>query len=257
MIDTHCHLTYSPLSDRIDEVIAQAASMHVHRMICIGTTPDDAKAALVIASRHPQVDASVGLHPGYSQQWPDEQATKAALRLLLARPGVVAVGEMGLDTHYPDPPLAVQRPAFMWQLELMKETTLPGVIHNRKATDDTLGILRESGIAGDRFVFHCFTGSEAELDAILDFGAMVSLTGIVTFKSSQALAQATDRIPLDRLMIETDSPYLTPEPFRKVRTNEPCYVSQVAKFLAARRGLASQAFIEQVDANAMRFFGLT
>lgn len=256
MIDTHCHLTYDPLCDRLDDLIAKAADAGVHRMICIGTTPDDATKALKIAADHPQVFAAAGLHPGYSADWRDETEVKTKLRVLLAHERVLAVGEMGLDKHYPEPSIEVQLPAFKWQLDLMKETGLPGVVHNRKATEQTLATLRESGLSGDRFVFHCFTGEADELDAILGFGAMVSLTGIITFKSSQALALATDRIPLDRLMIETDSPYLTPEPFRKVRTNEPCYVAQVAAFLASRRGMTLDDFVQVVDANAYRFFGM-
>src|SRR5699024_8927949 len=116
-------------------------------------------------------------------------------------------------------------------------------------TEDTLAMLRDSGLPAERFVFHWFTGEAAELDAILEFGAMVSLTGIVTFKSAAALAEASDRIPLDRLMIETDSPFLTPEPFRKVRPNEPRYVAQVARFLAGRRGMDVEDFAAKMDAN--------
>ncbi len=256
MIDTHCHLTYTPLCGRIEEVIAQAGQAGVHRMICVGTTPPDVRSALALAQRFGQVDVTAGVHPGYSADWQDEQAVKTQLRELLAHPRVVAVGEMGLDQHYPDPPIDVQQPVFEWQLDLMRETQLPGVIHSRKATDRTLATLRASGLPADRFVFHCFTGEADELRAILDFGAMVSFTGIVTFKGNQALAAAQDTVPLDRLMIETDSPYLTPEPHRKVRTNEPQYVAAVASFLAGRRGMSVEAFVQAVDANAMRFFKL-
>jgi len=256
MIDTHCHLTYTPLCDRIDEVIDHAAGAGVHRMICVGTTPPDVQAALALADRFPQVDVTAGVHPGYSADWRDENSVKAQLRELLAHPRVVAVGEMGLDQHHPEPDIEIQQPAFEWQLELMRETNLPGVIHSRKATDRTLATLRASGLPGDRFVFHCFTGQADELQAILDFGAMVSFTGVVTFKSNEALAQCADSVPLDRLMIETDSPYLTPEPFRKIRTNEPKYVAQVASFLAARRGMPMDDFVQAVDGNAMRFFRL-
>jgi TatD DNase family protein len=136
---------------------------------------------------------------------------------------------------------------------------LPLIIHNREATSDTLAILRASGLGtGDtpRTVFHCFTGTEAELDAILDFGAMVGFTGIATFKNARALALATARVPLDRVLIETDSPYLTPEPCRKVKVNEPQYLVHVAQFLARQRGMGVQDFVAAVDANAQRFFGL-
>ena len=131
-----------------------------------------------------------------------------------------------------------------------------GVIHNREATDDTLAMIADHGVDAARLVFHCFTGSAAEVDAILAVGAMVSFTGIVTFGGAASVAAASDRVPLERLMIETDSPFLTPAPHRKVRPNEPKYVPHVAKFLAKRRGMPIAEFVAAVDGNADRFFGL-
>jgi len=261
MIDTHCHLTFDKLHSRIDQVLADADAAGVDRMISVGTTPADADRALALAQRYPRVYATAGVHPHYAEQFVDGPALKASLNDKLAEPRCVAIGEMGLDRHYPDPPMADQRRAFAWQLELMtdKESPaahLPGVIHNREATDETLAMIRDAGVPGERFVFHCFTGSADELDKILDLGAHVSFTGIVTFPSAKALAEASDRVPLDRLMVETDSPYLTPEPYRKVRPNEPKYVADVARFLAQRRGLDFDAFVQQVDTNAVGFFNL-
>lgn len=260
MIDTHCHLTYDGLHERIDQVIAAAAQAGVDRMISVGTTPADAEKARALATRQPNVYFTAGLHPHYAEGYTDKPALLDALREKLADEKCVALGEMGLDRHYPDPPFDLQQRVFEWQLELAStQGTFQGpmIIHNREATDDTLAILRASGLAPDRFVFHCFTGSAAELDQILAFGAMVSLTGIVTFGSAKDLAQASDTIPLNRLMIETDSPYLTPAPHRKVRPNEPRYVAEVARFLADRRGLTLDEFATIVDANAERFFNLT
>lgn len=258
MIDTHCHLTYDGLHERIDEVLCAAKDAGVDRMISVGTTPADAEKARALSKRNPNVFFTAGLHPHYAEQYPDRVALQDSLREKLADPHCVAIGEMGLDRHYPDPPFETQRRAFGWQLELASDGTFTGpiVIHNREATDDTLATLRDSGIEPKRFVFHCFTGSAAELDKILAFGAMVSFTGIVTFGSAKDLAQASDTVPIDRLMIETDSPYLTPAPHRKVRPNEPCYVADVARFLADRRGLTLDAFTAATDANAERFFGL-
>ena len=258
MIDTHCHLTYSPLCDRIDTVIAEARDAGVHRMISVGTTPDDATRAASLAAAYDPLFATVGLHPNYSGEFTDQAALTAAMHTLADHPKVVAFGEMGLDCHYPDPPLDRQRPMFACQLDAVTAypKPMPVIIHNRKATDAVLAMIRESTIPGDRFVFHCFTGSAAELRQILDLGAMVSLTGIITFNSARDIAEASDMIPLDRLMIETDSPYLTPEPHRKVRPNEPKYVPHVARFLASRRGMTEPDFVAAVDANATRFFGL-
>ncbi|MFN3165811.1 MAG: TatD family hydrolase [Phycisphaeraceae bacterium] len=258
MIDTHCHLTYDGLHERVDRVLADAAAAGVDRVISVGTTPADAERARALSHRIPSVYFAAGLHPHYAEQYRDKAALLDALREKLADDKCVALGEMGLDRHYPDPPFDVQRRAFEWQLELTADGTFDGpiVIHNREATDDTLAVLRDCGVAPERFVFHCFTGSAHELDAILAFGAKVSFTGIVTFNSAKALARASDRVPIDRLMIETDSPYLTPEPYRKVRPNEPRYVADVARFLAERRGMTLDEFTAAVDANAERFFGL-
>ncbi len=256
MIDTHCHLTYEGLHNRVEEVLANARSAGISRLITVGTSPDDSLAAVALADRFPQVFATVGLHPGHAAEWPDTGELKTRLRAMLNHRRVVALGEFGLDLHYADPPLAVQQASLSAQLEIAGECDLPIIIHNRKATAQTLAMLRQSGLPGERFVFHCFTGQADELDAILDFGAMVSFTGIVTFKTGQSLAEASLRVPDDRLMVETDAPYLTPEPHRKVKTNEPRYVADVAAFLALRRGMGLEDFERLTDANATRFFRL-
>lgn len=257
VIDTHCHLTFPELNDRLDDVLAAARDAAVDRMISIGTTPTSSHHAAELAATYSRVFATAGVHPHEAAKHHDRNALLDPIRQTLHRPGVVALGEMGLDTHYPDPPIEDQRRVFQWQLELAAEhPALPVVIHNRKATDNTLTMLRDTGLPGERFVFHCFTGTPAEIDAILDFGACVGFTGIVTFKSAGDVAEASDRVPLERLFIETDAPFLTPEPHRKVRPNEPRYVPHVAEFLAARRGMPIADFTAAVDANAERFFAL-
>jgi TatD DNase family protein len=275
VIDTHCHLTYEGLFEQVDAVVARAAGAGVDRMISVGTSPDDARAALGLTRRFGGVYSTVGVHPHYAHQWTDRDAVADAMRELAGQAKVVALGEMGLDRHYPDPPIEDQRRVFGWQLEVAggleggsakpqaatdrsakPQAALPLIIHNREATDEVVAMIRDSGLPGDRFVFHCFTGDDRELDAILDLGAMVSFTGIVTFKNARALASSSARVPDDRIMVETDSPYLTPEPHRKVRPNEPCYVPHVARFLASQRGVEVDAFVRQADANAQRFFNL-
>lgn len=257
VIDTHCHLTFPELHDRLDDVLAAARDAGVDRMISIGTNPASSRHAAELADAHEHVFATAGVHPHEAAKHHDRNALLDPLRQTLQRPGVVALGEMGLDTHYPDPPIEDQRRVFGWQLEFAAEhTDLPIVIHNRKATDDTLAMLRDTALPGERFVFHCFTGTPAEVDAILDFGAYVGFTGVVTFKSAADVATASDRVPLERMLIETDAPFLTPEPHRKVRPNEPRYVRHVAEFLAARRGMPIEDFTAAVDANAEPFFAL-
>lgn len=262
MIDTHCHLTYDGLYERADEVIAQAKAAGVAQIVTIATSPGEAGKVLPLTEKHTGVFAAIGVHPHYAAQVNDINTLANELRGLLQHEKVVAIGEMGLDLHYPDPPLGLQQQVLEVQLGLMKAFVhsrgkpLPGVIHNREATDHTLAMLRHSGIPGDRFVFHCFTGTSSELDLILDFGAMVGFTGIITFKSARELAECARRVPLERLLVETDAPYLTPEPYRKVKTNEPKYVVEVAKFIAASRGLALSELEQITDNNAKRFFGI-
>jgi TatD DNase family protein len=257
MIDTHCHLTFRGLYDRLDEVLAGAEQAGVDRMICVGTTPDDARQAHQLARQHSHIYSTVGLHPLHVDECDDRAALEAAIHELAGEPKVVALGEMGLDKHYDEPPLDQQRERFHWQLELAGQyPDMPIVIHNRKATAETLAALREADLPGERFVFHCFTGDADEAKQILDFGAMISVTGIVTFKNARSIAEAIDQAPLDRLMIETDAPFLTPEPYRKVRPNEPKYVVHVAEFLAKRWAKKTAEVTDAFDANAERFFGL-
>jgi len=260
MIDTHCHLTSRDIFSRLGEVLAAARDAGVDRMITVGTTPEDSAAAAALVAEHEHLFATAGIHPHEAARFKDDPAGLDAVRRTLRRPRVVAIGEMGLDRHYKDPPLADQKRLFSAQLALAGEAEfahLPIVIHNRQATDETIQLIRESGLPGDRFVFHCFTGDENEVRQILDLGAAVGFTGIVTFKNAKAITAASDRVPDDRLLIETDSPYLTPEPHRKVRPNEPRYVVHVASFLADRRGMDEADFVRMVDANAERLFNLT
>ena len=260
MIDTHCHLTYKPLHQQLSEVLARAAGAGIDQMICVGTSPDDARLAAALAREHEPIYATVGIHPHYAHQWTDKVFITEAVQQLTLMPKVIALGEMGLDYYYPDPPRADQRRAFEWQLnlaaDLVIQKPLPLIIHNRQATHDVIDMIKASGIPGQKFVFHCFTGTAKELDAVLDLGAMVSFTGIITFKNAVDLATASDHVPANRIMIETDSPYLTPEPHRKIRPNEPCYLSDIAHFLADRRNESIQSFLLTVEANAKIFFGL-
>ncbi len=257
MIDTHCHLTFPQLFDQLDPVLARAADAGVDRMITVGTTVEDSQRAAGIADRYRPVYATAGIHPHYADRVADERQAAQTLRQLLEQPKVVAIGEMGLDRHYPEPSIDAQKRLFEWQLGLAQESTQPIVIHNREATHEVLAMIRASGIPGRRFVFHCFTGTAAELDVILAIGAMVSFTGVVTFRNSRALADCLHAVPLERMMIETDAPYLTPEPHRKQRPNQPCYVADVAGFIARELEIGGAEFVKAVDDNAARFFGLT
>ncbi|MBI1369949.1 MAG: YchF/TatD family DNA exonuclease [Planctomycetes bacterium] len=254
MIDTHCHLTFPELHTRLDEVLAGAASAGVDRMITIATTPADAVNAQAIAEAHPQVHFACGVHPHYAIN-----VALNELPPLIARAGhdkCVAFGEMGIDYHYPDPPPAVQHEMFQAQLELIRysEMTKPIILHCRKAVDDTIGHINASGLDPRRFVFHCCTEHPAEVRKILDLGSMISFTGVVTYKNAPEVRESALLVPDGRIMIETDAPYLTPEPHRKIRPNEPKFVPATAAFLADLRGMSLDDFIQLTDANARRFF---
>ena len=257
MIDTHCHLTFDCFEDRVDEVVADALAAGVSTLITVATTTRDAAKVVALAERYPNVFCSTGVHPLYSDQPIDWSAMHDAA----LHPKCVAWGELGLDNHYDTPVAKDQRSILETQLALIEEWTREGlskpiIVHCRDAYDDLLPILATSSLPNDRFVFHCFTGTPAEAQMVLDFGAWISFTGIVTFPNARSVAEASDLVPLDRLMVETDAPFLTPEPHRSTRPNEPKFVVHVAEFLAARRGLDAAALEATLDANACRFFSI-
>lgn len=256
MIDTHCHLTFPELYGPLEHVLAGAAAAGVDQMITIGTTPADAERCRAIAEAHESVYFAAGIHPHYSPNV--ESSELPRLAELAAHPRCVAFGEMGVDYHYDDPPRRQQHEVFNAQLEVVRysEINKPIVIHCRKAVDDTLAIINASGIPGNRFVFHCFTEAPDECRKVVDLGAMISFTGIVTYKNAPEVRESAKLVPEDRIMVETDAPYLSPEPHRKVRPNEPKFVVETARFLAELRGVSFERFAEITDANARRFFGI-
>jgi TatD DNase family protein len=269
VIDTHCHLTFPEFEGRVPEVLARAAMHGVTGCITISTTPANAEESLALATAHPNVWCTAGVHPGYSAEVWDERSPAMWQRLarVAAHPRCVAWGELGLDNHWPDPPRAKQDVVLAEHLECIAAThsawaastgrRLPIVIHCREAFDDLLPILKASALPPDRFVFHCFTGTIDEARRVLDFGAMISFTGIATYKNAAEVMDAAKLTPLDRLMIETDAPFLPPEPHRKARPCEPWMASVTAAAIAAARGLALGDFLAAIDANTERFFGIT
>jgi TatD DNase family protein len=254
VIDTHCHLTSGQLLPRVTEVIEDAAKAGVDRIITVATDGDDAMAARELASIHSGVFFSSGIHPLYADsQWKWDLVRKAATD---AR--CVAWGELGLDKHYDKPALDVQLELLESHLSLIEEVgdDRPIIVHCRKAVDTLLPIFEASSISGDRFVFHCFTETAADATKILEFGSMISFTGVVTYKNASEVVAAAQLVPIDRIMVETDAPYLPPEPVRKIRPNEPQYVTHTSSFLASLKGVEPRTFEHQVDANAVRFFRL-
>ncbi|MBX3374006.1 MAG: TatD family hydrolase [Phycisphaeraceae bacterium] len=257
LIDTHCHLTNGPLRADADRVIDAAVAAGVDRVITVAVGSDDAEACLAIAERRPEVWCSAGVHPLHSA----EPVDWATILRVARHPRCVAFGELGLDGHYPEPPQDTQARVLEAHLQLIVAAAAEGVrkpviVHSRNRITELLARFESIDIDPSRFVFHCFTGTPDEADRIIAFGAMISFTGVVTYRSGRDAAEAARRIPLERLMVETDAPYLTPEPDRGHWPNEPARVVHTARFIAAARGMELPAFEAATDRNAVRFFGL-
>ncbi|MCA9280106.1 MAG: TatD family hydrolase [Phycisphaeraceae bacterium] len=261
MIDTHCHLTFPEFSSRVDEVLSVANEHVVTGMISISTTTVDCVNALEIAKQHERVWCTAGVHPLYSDEGPHNWEQ---MRTVGMHEKCVGWGELGLDNHYDEPLRDIQHTVLHEQLahiESWKNDTscpldLPIVIHCRKAFNDLIPILRSSLLAADKFVFHCFTGSPEDVRRVLDFGASVSFTGVVTYKNAREVAEAAKLVPSDRIMVETDAPFLSPEPKRGVRPCEPWMTSLTARFLAEIRGQDFDSFHDQINRNTHNFFGI-
>jgi len=254
MIDTHCHLTFPQYEGRIESVLAEARAHGVAGAITISTTTDDAKRCLEVARRFPNVWCSAGVHPLNCDEpihWPD--------LLEVARDSqCVAWGELGLDNHYDQPARSIQDRVLEEQLRFIESSGIdrPIVVHCRESFDDLLPVFRASKQPPERFVFHCFTGNADDARHVLDFGAWISLTGIVTFRNARDVREAAKLIPDDRIMIETDAPFCTPEPYRKVRPNAPRYAIETARVVAELRNTPWEAFHELINRNTERFFGI-
>jgi TatD DNase family protein len=249
MIDTHCHLTDPRLAVQLDVVLQRASAAGVARMITIGTSIDDDIKCVELCRGLPLVRCAIGVHPNHAGEVPIEDLPR--LRELQFDPSVVALGEMGLDYHY-DTPRDRQRHVFQFQLELASELNRPAVIHCREATEDCLAMMR--GFPAGRAVFHCFTGTREEAGKILDAGFMLGFTGAVTFKKSDEVRAALALTPVERLLVETDAPYLSPEPVRKQKTNEPAFVMHVAAVAAQVKNISIQELDRITSANAAGFF---
>jgi TatD DNase family protein len=247
--DSHCHLPYPGLED-VDAVLAAAREAGVHRMVSVGTDAEQSAAAIAVAAAHDGVWATVGLHPHDATQ-----GTDTITSLLDGRPEIVAVGECGLDYHYEHSPREVQRRVFAEQIALAHAHDLALVIHTREAWDDTFAVLADVGVPA-RTIFHCFTGGAEEARRCLDVGAALSFSGIVTFKRADDVREAVAICPLDRLLVETDAPYLTPEPHRG-RTNTPGHVVLVGEAVARVKGVSPEVVAEATWATTEAVFRLS
>ena len=248
MNDSHTHLDSCGPPNA--ELIASAAREGVSRILTVGMDATTNRTALLAAEDFPQVHAAIGRHPNHAQGF--DGADLADLEALAAHPRCAAVGETGLDYYRDYAPRADQERAFHAQIELARDTAKPLVIHTRAAEDDTVDTLKARAHGLD-VIMHCFS-MPARLEECLDEGWWISFAGNVSYPKADDLAQAAERVPDDRLLVETDAPYLTPQPVRKER-NQPAFVTHTARFVAERRGVAYEDLERIVDANAARLFG--
>jgi TatD DNase family protein len=254
MIDSHCHLADEAFTGDLDAVIGRARTAGLTGALCILSAGDDKESAAAARVRGlwPEVRFSVGIHPHKAGEFAGRfDHVGASVRKGVAAEGARAIGEIGLDYHYDFSPRDVQQAVFRAQVQLALDLALPVVIHTREATDDTFAILREAG-PSLRGVFHCFTGDTDMARAALDLGFYVSLAGIVSFPRAEALRDVAKLVPAERLLIETDAPYLAPVPHRGKR-NEPAFVTHVAERVAAIRGVTAADLGDQVARNFAAF----
>ena len=257
MIDSHCHLADEKFATDLDEVVARAKAARLERVLVIleGNNAKEADQAARLEALWPETRFAVGVHPHQAHGFSDDppRAVAAVREQIETTPSARAVGEIGLDYHYDFSPRDVQQAVFRGQVRLARELDWPIVVHTREADDDTLAILREDGGGALRGVLHCFTGSDALAAAGLDLGFYISLAGIITFPGAANLRETVRRVPLDRLLAETDSPFLAPVPYRGKR-NEPAYVARVVETLAELHEVTPADMAARTSANFHTLF---
>lgn len=250
LVDSHCHLDFPELAERINQILDAMGAAGVGYALCAGVSLERFPGLLSLVEAHPGLFAAVGVHP-------DEQGGVepdiTTLVELAQHPKVVAIGETGLDYHRIDGDLDWQRARFRTHIHAAREVGKPLIIHTRSAADDTLKLMHDEGAALAGGVMHCFTETQAVAEAAIEMGFYVSFSGIVTFKNAQALKEVARRLPLERILIETDAPYLAPTPHRG-KTNEPAYVLHVAQEIAALRGISLEELALASTQNFFRLF---
>jgi TatD DNase family protein len=249
-VDSHCHLDFPDLIAREDEVLAAMAANRVTHALCISVTLEDFPAVLGLAERHSNLYASVGVHPDNANC---QEADEERLLVLADHPKVIGIGETGLDYYWHKDTPEWQRMRFRTHIRAARRAGKPLIIHTRDAAADTLRLMREEGAGEAGGVMHCFTESQEVADAALDLGFYISFSGIVTFRNAKALKEVAARVPLDRLLIETDAPFLAPTPHRG-KTNEPAYVVHVAEELARLRNEPLERIAQATTDNFFRLF---
>jgi TatD DNase family protein len=254
LIDTHCHLTFEQLAGDVEAVLKRSIEAGVTGWITVGTDKNENKKVLELCGRFENLYAAVGIHPHEAKQAADSDIQ--FLRKFAENPKVVALGETGLDYHYDFSPPQMQKKLFAAHLEIAAELDKPVVIHSRESFDDTIEILGQSPVKPEKVVFHCFSYSPQQAKLLLDKGFYISFTGVVTFKNAELTRQAAKIVPPEKMMIETDSPYMSPEPMRKQKVNEPALLIHTARFLAELKQIPFIDFAQMIANTSRTFFSL-
>ncbi len=255
LIDTHCHLTFEQLAGDVAGVLERSVAAGVTGWITVGTDVSESQKAIALANKYDNMYATAGIHPHYAKDVSTE--TIEQLREAAHNEKVVAIGEAGLDFHYNFSKQLAQKQVFIEQLKIAADLDLPLIVHSREAFDETIEILDDFGAAIEKVVFHCFGGSAEQAKIVLDRGYYISFTGVVTFKNADDARRAAAAVPVDRLMVETDCPYMSPAPMRKQKTNEPGLMVHTAKLLAEVKNVDLETLAAATTATAKEFFGLS
>lgn len=250
LVDSHCHIDFDPLQPRIDEVLANARDNDVGHLLCVAVNLEDFPRVLALAEQHAHIFASVGVHPN---ELDGREPEAAELVELAAHPRVVAIGETGLDYFRSQGDLEWQRDRFRRHIDAARQCGKPLIIHSRDAPEDTIRLMREEDAGQAGGVMHCFAEDWTMAEQALDIGFYISFSGIVTFKNAKDIQEVARRAPLDRILVETDSPYLAPVPYRG-KTNEPAYVRHTAEQVAALRGISYEEVAAATTENFFRLF---
>ena len=254
LIDTHCHLVFDEFAGALEGVLSRSRAAGATGWIAVGTEPAENQKAIALAGQYENMYAAVGFHPHIAKDVTASDLEQ--LKQAAQNDKVVAIGEMGLDFYYDNSPRDAQTQLFREELKIAAELSLPVLIHSREAFEQTLAVLDEFEGRLKKVVFHCFSYSAEQAKIILDRGWHISFTGVVTFKNAQRVRQAAKSVPLDRLMLETDCPYMSPEPMRKQKINEPALLVHTARFLAELKGMDFENFCDAVTATSKAFFNL-
>lgn len=251
LIDTHAHLDFDDYNQDREEVFKRARKIGVEKIVNIGADLEGSRRAVGLAEKHAFVYASVGIHPHEADTV--NEKSLAEIKTLAASPKVKAIGECGLDFYYDNSPREIQKEAFKKQLQLALELELPVVVHSREAAVETLEILDQTADFAENLIFHCYAYGPAEIEEIIKRDYYVAFGGLITFNSAQPIRDALKKMPLARILLETDAPYLTPAPHRG-RRNEPAYLEHIVKKAAAIKGVSAEKMGEITTENAERIY---